>query len=428
VIKSCRGSNAWLVSLLLAAGLSISCTDRERSNPFDPRNPDKSQRSAGFNALAGNSEVLLYWDDLSDFEDVLGLQVERVTAGLADTAIISDSILPPDRSGYRDVHAENGQTYDYRLRLVLKDSDERPVTESDRATPGTLFPWISNFDRTAVTRLTPDLRDERFDTEYSFNFVQDIQIRPDNTEIWILDAITAKIYRFYPDGTYLQDQGNLGQTAAFRFNIFDRSLWLASWALNSTVFHLGRSGELVASYRTDVFPTWIELDYERDGAWVATDGGKMLYLNATGHITEITHSAFISPEKVVSGTAANSRAWVLDYDAKAIFHLTLDDADWNLKVFSNPQDIATNSQADLCWVADMDADIVYEIDEQKNIRAQVHNLGRPTDLYWNPYEQNILVTGGDGTISCLLPGGTVLWSTRLNNHPGQIVVQSFGTN
>jgi hypothetical protein len=310
----------------------------------------------------------------------------------------------------------------------LKDSDERPVTESDRATPGTLLPWISNLDRTVVTRLTPDFRDERFDTEFSFNFVQDIQIRPDNTEIWILDAYTAKIYRFYPDGSYLQDQGNLGQTAAFRFNIHDRSLWIASWAENSTVFHLDRTGELEASYRTDVFPTWIELDYERNGAWVATDGGKMLYLDATGQITEINHSAFISPEKVVSGTTSNSHAWVLDYDAKAIFHLTTGDADWNLKIFSNPQDIATNSQANICWVADMDADIVYEIDEQKTIRAQVHNMGHPTDLYWNPYDQSILVTGGDGTISCLLPGGTVLWSTRLSNHPGQISVQFFGEN
>ncbi|MCE5272719.1 hypothetical protein LLH00_15670 [bacterium] len=413
-----------LAALALSALLALACSDRPRSNPFDPRNPDHEQRLAGFNALAGNNEVLLYWDPL-DYEDVKGMQVERVTVGNTDTTVISDSVLALDNTSFRDPQAKNGTTYEYRLRLLLKDSEERPVTENDRATPGPSYPWVSNLDRTAVTRLTPDFRDERYDMEYSFNFVQDIQVRPDNSEIWVLDAVTAKIYRFYFDGSYVPDQGNLGQTAAFRFNTFNHALWIASWALNSTVFRLSRAGELEVSYRTDVFPTWIELDYKYDGAWVATDENRMLYLESNGAIREITHSAFISPEKVVSGISANSRAWVLDYDAKAIFHLTIDDVDWNLKIFSNPQDIAANDDATVCWVADMDADIVYEIDDLKNIRAQVHNLGHPTDLFWDRLDQSLYVTGGDGTISCLQSGGTVLWQTHLNNHPGQIVVQDF---
>ncbi len=416
--------NTLAAVLALSVALALSCTDRPRSNPFDPQNPDAGQRLAGFNALAGNSQVLLSWDPL-DYEDVKGVQVQRVTVGSTDTTVISDSVLSLDRTSFLDSQSKNGTTYEYRLRLVLKDSAERPATESDRATPGPSLVWISNYDRTVVTRLTPDFRDQRYDMEYDFNFVQDIQVRPDNNEIWVLDAVTAKIYRFYLDGSYVLDQGNLGQSAAFRFNILNRDLWLASWALNSTIFRLSRTGELETSYRTDVYPMWIELDYRNNGAWVATDESRMLYLESNGVIREITHSAFISPEKVVSGIDANSQAWVLDYDAKAIFHLTLDDVDWSLKIFSNPQDIATDDAADVCWVADMDADIVYEIDDQKNVRAQVHNLGHPTDLFWNRTDQSLYVTGGDGMISCLASGGAVLWQTHLNNHPGQIVIQNI---
>lgn len=408
--------------MVAAILVALACSDRPRSNPFDPRNPDSQQRTAGFNALAGNGEVVLLWNPLN-YIDVEGVFVERTVHGTSDTTVLNDSILPLGRLSFRDTGVENGITYSYRLRLALIGSEESPVTESDLATPGNLFPWISNFNRTAVTRLTPDFRDERYDMEIGFYFVADIQVRPDNSEIWVLDAGTASIYRFYPDGTLLPDQGSLGQNSAFRFNQNDRSLWLASWSTNSTIFHLGRTGELQASYRTEVFPTWICLDMPRNAAWIGTDSKQVLYLR-NGNITTISHPAFVSPEKIVSGSIG-SAAWVLDYDARAVFHLTLDQVDWNLRIFNNPQDIATNTQGDICWVADMDADIVYEIDSNSNILAQVRNVGRPTDLTYNHFDNTVLATGADGRITCIAPGGVVLWSTRLNHNPGQIIVQSF---
>ena len=51
----------------------LACSDRDRSNPLDPGNPDRNRSNIGFNALAGNNQVLLEWNFL-DFDDLAGVQ------------------------------------------------------------------------------------------------------------------------------------------------------------------------------------------------------------------------------------------------------------------------------------------------------------------------------------------------------------------
>ena len=412
------GFNPALPALALFITL-LACSDRPRSNPLDPQNTDSNNANAGFNALAGNEQVLLHWDQLT-FEDLRGIRVQRAVEGSGDTLTLTDSSLSAKSTFFLDNSAENGTTYSYNLQFMLNGSSERPKSKPDLATPGEVFGWLELVDYGEVVLMTPDFRDEITSLNVSFPGIIDIQVGP---AVWVLDGSSGQINRYSLNGEALDEGAILNSVRAFRFNQQDFTAWVAVDGDNGIVYHFSSSGELLSSFNTNLPVTWLALEYLRGQIWVGSSSQAVARFDPiVGNIVQFTDPEFVSPQVVVVGQNS-TLAYILDSGARKVFQVDNSGVAWKLGGFSNPSDIAVDINGDFCWVTDPDADKLFEIDRHGKITAQVTGLGKPHRLIYDDRNSTLYVTGTTGEITNLSPGGVINWQVKNPYQPGRIALQ-----
>ncbi|MEA1997377.1 MAG: hypothetical protein U9N45_07045 [Gemmatimonadota bacterium] len=410
-----------LAAAFAATLLSLGCSDRERSNPFDPANPDPGKSNVGFNALAGNGRVMLIWDPL-DFVDLKGIKVLRLSGQEPDTLLLNDSLLPINATGMVDDSLENGVTYTYNLQFVLKDSPEMPKTRPEVVTPGTVAGWVAIREGTEVVKMTPDFRDEFFNLNVVFYDIVDIKVRPENREVWVLDGLFGELYRFMVTGEPREEASDLNQISAFCFDENYNSVWIAVQSSKGLIYHFGQGGNLIQAYSANLMPTSLAVDYVEGGVWAGSSEQMIARIQGNSNIT-VSHSDFRIPEKVVSGQYS-SGAWVLDTGSKMLFRFrTAGRLVWKSMVFNKPVDVAVDNSGDLCWVADQGKNVVYEINSQGEVNVEISGLGEPANLAYSPSENALFVTGRSGLVSKVRPGGVIDWQIELTNGPGKLDLQ-----
>ncbi|HET9252590.1 MAG TPA: hypothetical protein VFP58_10785, partial [Candidatus Eisenbacteria bacterium] len=141
-------------ALLLAASVG-GCTERDRSNPLDPANLDEGGALYGFNALAGNDQVELRWNRLTQ-TGVLGYRLLRWRSGEVPSYV--GDLLAPNLSGTVDTSAFNGERYLYRLVAYLAEGDS-VTSPIDTATAGSRHIVVLSGILPGMLGLTPDGRD-----------------------------------------------------------------------------------------------------------------------------------------------------------------------------------------------------------------------------------------------------------------------------
>jgi len=415
---TCYSFRLSLPALVLFLAL-LGCSDRPRSNPLDPQNTDTDRANVGFNALAGNEQVLLHWDQLN-FDDLRGIRVQRVAAGASDTITLTDSALSAKTTFFLDNNAENGTTYYYNLQFVLNGSSERPKTKPDIATPGDVFGWMELVDYGELVLMTPDFRDEITSLNATFLDITDIQVGP---AVWVLEGSSGKISRYTLNGEAIDAGAILNSVRAFRFNQQDFTAWVAVEGANGIIYHFSSSGELLSSFNTNLPVTWLSIDYLRGQVWTGSSSPAVARFDpVVGNIVQYTDPEFVSPQVVVVGQSS-TLAYVLDYGARKVFQVDNSGVAWKLGGFSNPSDIAVDRDGEYCWVTDPDADKLFEIDRRGKITAQVSGLGKPHRLTYDNRNNTIYVTGVSGEITNLSPGGIVNWQVKNPYQPGRLALQ-----
>jgi len=405
------------VLMLLAIG-SAACSDRERANPFDPLSPDYGGMG-GLNAFAGNQRVYLYWGQLS-YTDLAGFDILRVSLADQDTSVLNDTTLTAEEVDFMDVSARNGTTYAYSLRLLLIGSDELPTTVPDLATPGHTFGWLVTDNGTKVTYTTPDFRDALYSLDGDFLQVGDIQLTPDQKEIWVLDRGYDKISRFRLSGEPLEDNPVFSNTAGFAFDYQNNSLWIAVNGSEGLLYHFDANGMPAASYRTGVWVTSLAVDYPGRGVWVGSSDGRVVGIH-NGEMNQYEHGDFSRPELVAAGQSGI--VWVLDIGQKTLFHIDKRGQVQRLGTYTDPVDIATDYDGSTCWVAEPAGDILHEINLNASIVGKVENLGQPWRLTYDPVDNAVYVSGAAGKVSKVGPGGKVFWQIDYPNYPGKIALE-----
>ena len=109
----------WVARLCAASAvilLTLACSGRERSNPFDPLNPDTRGEPSLVRALAGCRRVDLSWHDFG-MQDLQGFRVWRMAAGepTAPGSLLTAEVLAPFTVTFADTTALNGVSYTYHL-------------------------------------------------------------------------------------------------------------------------------------------------------------------------------------------------------------------------------------------------------------------------------------------------------------------------
>ncbi|MFH1070973.1 MAG: hypothetical protein V1794_15245, partial [Candidatus Glassbacteria bacterium] len=309
--------------LLVAAAALLACSDRPRSNPLDPQNPDLVRGNVGFNALAGNHQVLLQWDPL-EFIDLEGIRIQRTEAGTDDTVTLNDSLpLPVGATSYLDNSPDNGVTYLYNLQFELIGSQEKPRTMSDTVEPGPVFAWLELVDYGQLVLMTPDFRDEANSLQASFYDIQDVQT---GVSLWVLSGSqeglgSLSLFSFSGE---LREENLFGisSIAAFQVDRRENSVWVAVSGSNGFVYHFGGGGNLQSSYTTGIRVASLAVDAWGSDVWVGSSEPTIARMNIVGEgVTKYSHSSFIKPEKVVTARET-AGVWILDTGSRRALHFT----------------------------------------------------------------------------------------------------------
>ncbi len=392
------------LALVLLLALSFACSDRDRTNPLDPGNPDRDRSNLGFNALAGNNRVLLEWNHL-DFDDLVGLRVQRIEVGANDTVTVTDSSLNLATTLFVDNTPRNGTTYSYQLKFDVEGSDEKPVTLPDTVTPGPVFTYVELIDYGEVVLFTPDFRDEVFSLDRSFFDVVDIEVGA--SVVWVLDA-NGTIDRFNRNGELI-GSGDLTNASAMAFRSSNSSTWVAMKGPTGLVYYFQFNGELISSKATNIPVT--SLAFERLGSnlWAGSSEPSIAKINISSNTsTQFSHADFDKPELVVT-SRLQSGVWIGDHGSNRAMYFTSAGMVWSRAGFMEVNDLVVNPSGTRCWVADAKADEVVMLNGRDgDVIRSMSGFGNPFYLAYNTANNTVMVSGSTGLLSVIDEDGELV--------------------
>ncbi len=334
--------------LIVAAALALAgCSQRDRSNPLDPANPQTGGRPSGFNAIAGYASVQLQWNPQPEL-GVDGFQVYRRLPG--------DSLWrplggpqPSSASRFLDSGLVNGERVRYRLDWWIDGAPAgRPV--EDEATPGPLRPWVADPGAGAVLRLSPDGRDVNF-TQTSFGVVGRIAVDPIDGWVWASDTFDGIVWSYDPFSRLAVAIPGVSRPDAMAISPFDHSVWVCDLA--GGVSHFRRDGSVPTPGRLAPIdgPAAIAANPADASIWVVERGGNRLrHFAANG--TPLGAANVGAPSRVAVDSLTRV-AWVTSYELGRIWRVgeagqIVD----STSVASGPIGIAIDRPHGLAWVAD----------------------------------------------------------------------------
>ncbi len=405
------------LTLVALLALSLACSDRDRINPLDPGNPDRNRSNIGFNALAGNNQVLLEWNRL-DFDDLAGVRIQRVASGTIDTVTVTDSSLALSTIRYVDNTPKNGITYSYHLAFDVQGSAEKPVTLPDTVTPGPVFTYVELIDFGEVVLFTPDFRDEVFSLDGGFFDVVDIEV---GSVVWVLDA-NGTVHRFNRNGEWISS-GDLINASAILLDQFDSSNWVALAGESGLIYHFQSSGDLISSRATNVHVTSLALDFQSGNVWAGSSDPTIAKVHISSNTsTQFSHSDFVKPELVVTSRLKGG-VWIGDHGANKVMYFTSAGMVWSRGGFMQVNNLVVNEDGSICWVADAMADEVIMLDGNNgDVLSTMSGFGNPFYLAYNRETHTVLVSGSTGLLSTISASGELVSSVQNPDRTGKITL------
>jgi hypothetical protein len=378
------------------------CASRERTNPFDPDNPDTGGTPALLRVLADDRSVHLRWD-LSGFEGVRQVRILRQPEGGAEeTAYFYDGAGP---GAELDSLVENGRTTAYRLEVGAQPT---PLsTAVVQATPGGSEPWVGDASGGGVVRLTPDGRGVLFRAESGRDLVG-LAMEEDGS-LWAADYGYDAVIRIARDGER-REVFDLEGANTLAVDAADGRLWVGSFD-QRTVFLLEGDGRidwadpgagLVENVRAA----------PGGGAWVASRDHTVSLLREGAVL--FREDDFAWPLGLACDRAG--RAWVTDRDTSGVhphggvyrYEPGGVRREKSPVLFSSPRDVEPDGD-DGAWVADPElrGGGVAHLDRSLHEQGFVPCPGAEA-VAWDPVNRRLWVcrpTAGRLEVFVAAPGG-----------------------
>ncbi len=256
-----------LLALLgLASLISLGCVERDRTNPFDPENPDTKGIPRVLDARAANGEVDLRWD-LQGIRDVAAVWLYR-RVGDNPATLLTPRPLDPSSLGYLDRAVANETTYAYRADFEIESGGMRPSAE-DLATPGDAIVWVADTDGGGLSRMSPDGRD-LLDREEEGLWFLDIAADSSAGSFWSVDYLEGSLFEHAPDGTR-RNRFRVVGARAVEVDPDGRSIWVASFS-RGILERLNRDGSVA----------WADSTAERVEDILAIGSGRVWTVSSAG--------------------------------------------------------------------------------------------------------------------------------------------------
>lgn len=395
-----RARLALLVPLaLLVAG----CSQRERSNPFDPLNPSTSGRPPGFTALAGDRQVSLHWD-LVPNGSFTGYQLYRRAPGQSEFSPLTD-VLGRNTVSFRDIPLVNGAEYDYRLYFVFVYGLGSTPSEQ-QANPGTALPWLIESDGNDIIRLTPDNR--HVSTRRSgFGGTVDLAVNPSNGDVWTADGGGGRVFLYITAGGITVSVPGFSTPNAIGVDPADGTAWVCD-AGRGRVYHLKASGQFDA-FSLGPFdqPADVAVDPGPGFAWVCEQGGNRVW---RFDLASPQWSTTVAGPTRVAVDSVTHEGWVSSFAGRTVTRLSptgqiLD----TITGFTAPLGVAVDSRRGRIWIADPYAGTVTGLDRDGSQAFRLTGLGDAGEVSVDPLTGEAwVVLGAPGAVARISPAGVLL--------------------
>jgi sugar lactone lactonase YvrE len=378
------------LAAFLALALIAGCSERPRSNPFDPANPSTGGRPAGFQAIAQNGAVSLRWQPAGS-PGTAGYVVYRRVQGETDFRDIS-SVLSISASSYYDAGAANGLLHEYRLYFVL-DGALSGLPAEDSATPGPRRVWVADLSGRTLSLLSAD---GRYAATTSGGYLGPTGVAFDarNRRTWVADTYDGRVVGVSATGFGSLSIGGLTEPVAIAVDSTRDDLWVCDQARDA-VYHytLGGAPNTPFSLGGIDTPLSVASDPVDGSIWVCERGGD--------RVRRYSNAGSPAGAPIV---AAPSRVAV--------------------DSLSGPIGVAVESRRGRIWIADAIAGTVVALDRTGAVQLRVTGLPRVREVAVD------LATGecfasvpGIGRVVRLSPTGAVLTSAGGFVDPYGVVVE-----
>lgn len=300
----------WILALTGSAALAGGCAERERDNPFDPRNPVTGGQPPAIGALAGDARIDLSWD-LTAFDDIVQVGLERAEPTGPPQLLAGSLEL---QGSLADEDVANGTTYAYQLVLETRNG-ARVTSIADRATPGASRVWVADALGLGVARLTPDGRDllGRYAVGAAFlDLTLDL-----SGSIWAADFFGGQIVQLNRDGGIVRVLERPGANTLVH-DPFSAQIWVGSYLERSVSRYSVVDGRLNLELPTVGATEDLEVEpFPGSGLWVGTrDAG---LLRVSGDRVTTRWEEFLWPVALARDPAGV--LWVVDRGAPAVSRL-----------------------------------------------------------------------------------------------------------
>ena len=396
---------AAILGLLLLAG----CSDRKRTNPFDPKNPDTRGAPSGFVALAGDGRTDLRWDAVPT-EGLLGFHLYRRTP--SDTGFVSlSAILPPTTTSYADLGLLNGLDHRYRLFFVFERDGERGPFAEDIATPGSARPWVVDGNLGLLFRLTPDGR--RVVRSYGeFDGPRAVAIDSARGHVWVSDGLMGRVTILDPATDVRVSIPGVGSPGTLAVDPLDHVTWVCDES-GDRVLAFDGSGNPVGTVIEPVsLPLGIALDVFDRSVLVVERAASRMRRFAPDH--SLLAAIGVDRPSRVAIDSLTRRAWVTSFEAGTVTRIppSMSTIELTIPGFQRPIGVAVDSRLGRIWVADPAAGELVALDRGGAILFRVGGLTEVREVAVDPETGDVWATAwrtvGESEVFHLSSAGQVL--------------------
>ncbi len=396
-----RSALAALLLLLLVLPLAQSCTERERANPLDPRNPVTHGKPYPPRVVTGSRVAVLAWEPL-DHVSLSGYRVERMDEGGAFLPV-GPGNLPRWQLTLRDSPLEAGARYFYRL-VILAAGREIP-SDSTECREGSGSAWFLAETRLLLvsSRMTAGV-----DTVTTLSWAVAIDASPDGTA-WAADYGSGLLLYLDADPSVAATIASQGYPVSVSTVDGSNRCWVVdTWAVELTQVS---PGGILTRVTLPDYPFAVSCSGYDGSVWVGHASGVSRYSSEA--VLDTTYPEPARPSRV-SVCPADGSCWALNGLDDSVVRLSADGGPTMvLRYFDEPCDLSAETPDGYCWVADSGTDRLYLVDAVGSVQGSwtipgIANVSacRSVQAAWIVCADGLVRVGRDGQPECTVSGLT----------------------
>ena len=364
-----------LLARFAALALLAGCSNRERLNPLDPGNPSTRGAPQGFVALAESHGVLLLWQPTGS-ASVRGYRISR-RAGAGSFESIAD--LAAGADNYLDSGLTNGVDYTYHIAFLLLEGGVGLPAE-DVATPGPALPWVVEYGRGSLDRLTADGRRVAERITGPFEGPADLDVDPVSGRVWVCDQLAGTLVIVPAGGGAPFVVSGLLEPVSVAVNPVNELAWVCDDLLGAVrSYDPAEPSTPRADVRGLKSPLSVAVTPLDGSVWVCERAGDRVR-HIAGNGVPLDVSYVLAPSRVAVDSTTR-RVWVTSYERGQLTLLTASGAPADsVTGLGGPIGVAVDPRAGRIWVVDSGANRVLVYDRDLVEVERFVNLPAPQEV------------------------------------------------